>query len=569
MNESQMIPLQTFNDNSIVYHSNESITYAHRRITQINKQFNDMINEEKTKERSKSYKIQCPPKRSSQKLRRDTIKDVSKGALYLLKQKSILLSHIFENEEKKQEITKRIGKRKSLELGYASGLLLEKKTESTNLKLFLSRRKARKEQFYHTQYLFNCKVQALLAMTTILTSILEYENTVLTVGNEKTIHTFNPYEKEAFAYNIEESYFKRLDRVAHICSYLSFILSIFLWISISYDKILIKLLIYSNQEKSIKILFSSYKIFFRFLLSILLFFLCPNPFTYKVVLNFHNNEYSVDYDIPLNSIFTSICLFRIWFIFKYYLVSSPSYTKRSFRIAKINNVRLGLKFPFKANMTDSSLIINIILYIMCLFVCSYNLRIFERYFDEYNESNLGNYLNDLWCVFISMTTVGYGDISPKSLLGRLMIIIGCMFGVFLMGLMVVSVTSYLNIVGVESNVYNILLKSSKMEERNKLAFKSIAQYLKAIKEVTKGKFVFSKDDFMNKIVPGQKKQISNYLDDFKIADSEFIQTIPSLNEFDNIGAHLRFLEENMTKNQDKVVEIVDLLDQLNSVFHNA
>ena len=74
---------------------------------------------------------------------------------------------------------------------------------------------------------------------------------------------------------------------------------------------------------------------------------------------------------------------------------------------------------------------------------------------------------------------------------------------------------------------------------------------------------------MNKIVPGQKKQISNYLDDFKIADSEFIQTIPSLNEFDNIGAHLRFLEENMTKNQDKVVEIVDLLDQLNSVFHNA
>ena len=45
-------------------------------------------------------------------------------------------------------------------------------------------------------------------------------------------------------------------------------------------------------------------------------------------------------------------------------------------------------------------------------------------------------------------------------------------------LMVVSVASCLNVVGVESNVYKILLKSRKMEERKKLAFKAIAQYLK-------------------------------------------------------------------------------------------
>ena len=63
----------------------------------------------------------------------------------------------------------------------------------------MSKRKARNEQFVHTQYLFNCKVQALLAMATILTSVLEYENSVISVGNEKTIHTFNPYDKEAYA----------------------------------------------------------------------------------------------------------------------------------------------------------------------------------------------------------------------------------------------------------------------------------------------------------------------------------------------------------------------------------
>lgn len=564
--DSQIIQLSTFKDNSVVYHSTESVTYAPKVLNKMNKK--SSISD--YPKMSINSRLRSPPKReSAPSIRRDTIKDISKGALHLLKQKSLLLSHIFETEEKKQEITKRIGRRKSLTLGYASGLLLEKNnSKTTGLKLSLSRRKTRLEQFFHTQYLFNCKVQALLAMATICTSIVEYENTVLAVGNEKVIHTFKSYDKEAYAYNINKGYYKRLGRTALICSYISFILSFFLWISIYYDTILFHILKNGTQEKSIKILNNAKKLI-TFIFNIFIFFFCPNPFTYKIWLNFHSGHYSLDYEVPLNSIFTSICLFRVWFIFKLYLVSSESYSQRSFRIAKINGVNLSLKFPFKANMTDSSLIINFALFLMCWLVCSYDLRIFERYFDELNDSNLGNYLNDLWCVFITMTTVGYGDISPQSFLGRVIIIISCMFGVFLVGLMVVSVTSYLNLVGVESNVYKILLKSEKMEERNKLAYKAIAQYLKSIKEVKEEKNKMNEEVFMKKIVPHQKKQIYNYLKNFKLADLDFLQTIPALNDFDNIGDHLRFLEENMTRNQDKVVEIVDLLDQLNSVFHNV
>jgi hypothetical protein len=559
------IPFHTFNDDSVVFFSGESKAYNQRRVSKVTKYqpFSEIKKDELLS--AVHSKIQAPPKKSSSKLRRDTLKDVSKGALYLLKQKSILLNHIFETEEKKHELTKRVGKRRnSLELGYASGLLLETKTQS-NIKLSLSRRKTRLEQFLHTQYLFNCRVQALLAMVTIFTSIIEYENTVISIGDE-ILNTFNSYQAE---YNIDEKKYKRMERVSHICSYLTFILSVFLWISIYYDKTLNKILREGLQEKSLKMIFGTWKEVVEFILNILIFFFCPNPFTYKIEIKFHNNEKLLDYKIPINSIFTSICLFRIWFIFKLFLVSSVSYTQRSFRICKINGVELDLNFPFKANMTDSALTVNLYLFLMCLIVCSYDLRIFERYFDRNDETSLDNYLNNIWCVFITMTTVGYGDIIPVSFLGRVIIIISCMFGVFLMGLMVVSVTSYLNIVGVESNIYKILLKSRKMEERNKLAFKAIAQYLKSIKKVNRKKLIVSKEDFLNKIVPNEKKNINKYLNDFKIADLDFLSTIPALNEFDNIGDHLRFLEENMNKNQDKVVEIVDLLDQLNSVFHNA
>ena len=548
----------------------ESIPY-HKKIKQIDDKFKSIINNEEKLNNKKNINEINKTKRS--KSEKDTLKEISKDALNLLREKISILSDAFEKneiKEKKDESNQK--KDKFIKKGFASNLLFNDNDNShlTSFKLALSRKKTRLEQYIHTQYLFNCQVQALLAMITILTSIIEYENTVIRVGKEKAIHTFKKYEYEAFKYNLEENYYNKLGKISLVCSYISFILSIFLWISIYYDKILFYILLKGYREKTYKILLSEKKQLFRFLRSIVFFFICPNPFTYGIEVNFSNDYYSIKYKIPLNSIFTSISIFRIWFIFKLYLVSSISYSQRSFRIAKINNVKLGLKFPFKANMADNSLTINILLFIICLLIFSYDLRIYERYFDELNESNLGNYLNDIWLVFITMTTVGYGDISPKSFFGRLISVVTCMFGVFLVGLVVVSVTSYFNLEGIESNVYKILLKSKKMEKRNKSAFNSIVQYLKSIKELKKKKSLFIEDTnkSMNNLVIKEKKKIDDVLKEFKLADTDFLETIPLMNEYDNIAEHIRFLEDNMNTNREKIKEISDLIEQLNSAFHN-
>ena len=543
-------------------HIKDSIINKHKRGNHSNKN-----NKNEKKKYSVISRMRSPPKKGGGGSDFNLVKHVSKDLSTILEEKNTI-KEALEKEDKKEEINQRIENSKTLILGYASGLLLDKEKNKTSLKLSLSRQKTRLQQFIHTQYLYNCKIQSFLALVTIFTSILEYENTVLTVDDKgKVIHTFHHYSSEAYKYNIDKHYYKRLKTVAMICSYLTFILSIFLWISIYYDHIYYYLLTNNIQEKKNKtIITSEWKSFLFFSLKLLLFFLCPNPFTFKVAINFYSDFYDIHYEIPLNSILTSICLFRAWFIFKLYLVLSNSYTQRSFRISKINNIKISLMFPFKANMESSSLIVNFFLFLLALVVCSYNLRIFERYLDVVSDYNLTNYLNDLWCVFITMTTVGYGDISPSSFFGRVYIIISCMFGVFLVGLMVVAVTSYLNIEGIDSNIYHILIKSEKMEERNKSAHNAIAQYLKSIREISQEKNKVDKELFLNKIVPEQKKMIYNYLKIFKIADGDFLKTIPALNEYDHIGDHLRFLEENMTKNQDKINEIVELIEQLNSPF---
>ena len=544
----------------------------HKKINEIDDEFKEIIiNEEKL-----NYNINEKKKIKQKKIKynRESVKELSKEALSLLREKSSYLSKAFEsNDIKTQENDINNSKKnKYIQKGFVSNLLLNDNTDSLDIneKLSLSRKKTRLEKYIHTQYIFNCQIQALLAMVTILTSILEYENTVISVGKEKVIHTFRPYNSEANNYNYAEDYYNKHRKTSRVCSYISFILSIFLWLSIYYDKILFHILLKGYQEKSYKIIISDNKQIFRLISSILFFFLCPNPFTYGIEINFKNDYYSFEYKIPLNSIFTSISIFRIWFIFKLYLVSSFSYSQRSFRIAKINGVKLGLKFPFKANMADSSLKINLILFGICLLIFSYDLRIFERYFDELNESNLGNYLNDLWFIFITMTTVGYGDISPKSFFGRLISVVTCLFGVFLVGLVVVSVTSYFNLEGIESNIYKILLKSKKMEKRNKSAYKSIVQYLKSIKEIKskKNMFLEGNKDLMDDAVIKEKKKISKKLNEFKIYNGDFLSTIPSMNEYDNIGEHIRFLEENININQEKIKDISNLIEQLNSSFYN-
>ena len=40
-----------------------------------------------------------------------------------------------------------------------------------------------------------------------------------------------------------------------------------------------------------------------------------------------------------------------------------------------------------------------------------------------------------------------------------------------------------------------------------------------------------------------------------------------MNEYDNIGEHIRFVEENMNINQEKIKDISNLIEQLNSSFY--
>ncbi|WP_110111936.1 potassium channel family protein [Bacillus sp. CGMCC 1.16541] len=58
------------------------------------------------------------------------------------------------------------------------------------------------------------------------------------------------------------------------------------------------------------------------------------------------------------------------------------------------------------------------------------------------EPNINSYSDAIWWSIVTATTVGYGDISPETLVGRFIAILLMLFGIGLIGMITGSITSY-------------------------------------------------------------------------------------------------------------------------------
>jgi len=71
---------------------------------------------------------------------------------------------------------------------------------------------------------------------------------------------------------------------------------------------------------------------------------------------------------------------------------------------------------------------------------SYLLRIFEKiYYQSQGLKVFDSYLTSMWCVVITMTTVGYGDVYAVSPFGRYISIINALWGAFIISMLVASI----------------------------------------------------------------------------------------------------------------------------------
>jgi voltage-gated potassium channel Kch len=59
-----------------------------------------------------------------------------------------------------------------------------------------------------------------------------------------------------------------------------------------------------------------------------------------------------------------------------------------------------------------------------------------------NQSSWGNYALPIWVETVTLTTVGYGDVVPETLFGRMFVIACCILGPAIISFSIISLVNF-------------------------------------------------------------------------------------------------------------------------------
>ena len=132
-------------------------------------------------------------------------------------------------------------------------------------------------------------------------------------------------------------------------------------------------------------------------------------------------------------------------------------------------------FSIKANLDNRGFLTLSFIGICALIYFSLLLKVLEYY--KYDKENPFNYvINNFWYLLITMGTIGYGDITPKTVIGRIIGVIVCLVGVVVLSLIVVTLTIFTYLDSDELVAYNSIKNLSTSENTKK----KIDNYIKRI-----------------------------------------------------------------------------------------
>ena len=308
---------------------------------------------------------------------------------------------------------------------------------------------------------------------------------------------------------------------------------------------------------------------YSLIFKLVIFFLHPNPIFQGSYIYIHNPKFHFNQKIQVNSILCTICMFRLWFFFKLLITFSEYSSARTDRACKINYFNANFSFYMKALLDTKPYNVYGTLMVLCIFFSSYNIRIYERGLDDISGMDFSNFINCVWCVIITMTTVGFGDYFPSSVIGRTIGIFSCFMGVFLISMLVVTITNLLNLKPHELNVWYILERSKMEKYKIDSAKKVLSKYLGI---VIKSKKELKKQFEANNTSLKQKKY--NFLEEYynyKQISNEHYRAFPKISEFDLLNENMHFLDEEfslMEFQQTQLNEKIDLICEKLGINYN-
>lgn len=311
----------------------------------------------------------------------------------------------------------------------------------------------------------NDSISAILALIGIVLAYFEYESFYGEIKNPNEDDvTLREYKDQ-----YEEKDYNRLLRSVIGVS------SVFLCITIIIHYILkLKYLKLKQKLDSTETLWSTRMVWFIFIEVSLCIVHCPIGFNW--VFTFEQYGGSLEYSLDMFAFLIMLLrLYLIWRIFEHY---SSWNDEDSEEICNSCLCEGGVKFSIKAELKERpyTVVISVLFFSIMFFGVA--LRTAERPFMKVSGKDWDYIWNGMWCIIITMATVGYGDFYPTTHLGRLIDVIACFWGTFLVSLMVLSLTISSELTPQERKAYDIIKKKEAKHKLEICAANTIKSALK-------------------------------------------------------------------------------------------
>lgn len=190
-----------------------------------------------------------------------------------------------------------------------------------------------------------------------------------------------------------------------------------------------------------------------------------------VPMDFLGNNYS----ISLDALISVVMLGRFYIflrLFDHYTIWT---SERALRVCRLMGFQPDTIFAVKALLKYKAIFMVSLSIGISTFFFALLVRTFER--DGNELFNFRVIWNCCWCVIVTMATIGYGDIYPVTMLGRFVIIVACIWGVFLLSMFVVTLNNITQLTKEESHAYEEIIRRDKIKNTLKKDAMKIIQLL--------------------------------------------------------------------------------------------
>jgi len=188
-----------------------------------------------------------------------------------------------------------------------------------------------------------------------------------------------------------------------------------------------------------------------FLLEVFICAIHPLPFVYFV---WSKEERGGLYTLyGSDDLFTCLMIPRVYLLGRVFRDFYGLNSENSRYVGTLCRVDLdGMFITFKNLLLEHPLMIVPICYGVTMCTLSYAICVLERPTDpEFKDIR-----NGIWVIFVTMTTVGYGDLYPRTDLGRTVAVFACASALLILMLLIIGMQSYMAPDAKEFKVFHIL-----------------------------------------------------------------------------------------------------------------